>query len=167
MKKLNTSSLKENSPHIKLINSIWTIAGIVLVAGLGSLFVALGQKWYDGLVKPSQFIPDFVIPIVWTVIYISLGVTALLWIKNDEKLPKDVFVLLLINGVLNVLWCLVFFTLKQTFLGNVIIIINAYFGIYLLQTIKKYKLLYSYILTLYPLWLLVATSLNLAVWILN
>ena len=145
---------------------IISIASIILVAVLGSIFVAIGMPWFKSLIKPSQFVPSFVIPIVWTIIYVSLGVILFNWLKT-ENLPKSVTTLLIINGILNVLWCLVFFALKQTQLGNIIILINLYFGAYLIYAISKYKKLYSIILTLYPIWLLIASSLNTALWILN
>ncbi len=41
-----------------------TTAAVVLVAALGSLFSQFGMSWYDGLIKPTQWIPSFIIPIV-------------------------------------------------------------------------------------------------------
>ncbi len=40
-----------------------TTAAVVLVAALGSLFTQFGMSWYDGLIKPTQWIPSFIIPI--------------------------------------------------------------------------------------------------------
>lgn len=145
---------------------ILAVTSIVVVAVFGSVFVALGMPWFKDLIKPSQFVPSFIIPIVWTIIYVSFGIILFNWLKT-ENLPKSVTALLIVNGILNVLWCLVFFTLKQTQLGNIVILINLYFGVYLIYAISKYKKLYSIILTLYPIWLLIATSLNTALWILN
>ena len=150
----------------KNIKILITIISIIVVAGLGTLFVNLGIGWFNGLVKPSQWIPNFVIPIVWTIIYLAFITILTLW-QLKENLPKDTFVLLVINGALNVLWCLIFFTLKQTFLGNIVIILNLIAGFWLLINILKKKPLYGYILTIYPVWLSIATTLNLAMWILN
>ena len=139
---------------------------IVVVAVLGSVFVNLGTDWFGGLNKPSQWIPDVIIPIVWTVIYIAFAVILVLW-TNKEDLQKSTMVLLIINGILNVLWCLIFFTLKQTFGGNVAIILNLIFGVALWVNIFTKQKLYSYILAIYPIWLSIATTLNLALWIMN
>ncbi len=147
-------------------NIVLTFGSVILVSVLGSIFVNLGMEWFDSLVKPSQWIPDYVIPIVWTVIYITAGIVLFLW-ANNEGIPNQIVVLFVINGVLNVLWCLVFFTLNQTFLGIVTILINFIFAVYLIMQIDKYRPIYSRALLIYPVWLLVATSLNLAVWILN
>lgn len=150
----------------KLNKVLKIILPIVLVAGLGSLFVVLGQAWFNNLNKPSQWIPNFIIPIMWTIIY--TGFIVVLWLWTDkEKLNTKTIVLLCLNGVFNVLWCLVFFTLKLTLIGEIVIILNLILAIVLWLNIYKQEKVYSYFLSLYPIWLCLATMLNTAIWILN
>lgn len=147
-------------------NVIITIVSILAVAGFGTLFTQLGMGWFDGLAKPKEWIPSFIIPIVWTVIYLLFVYVLLKW-QSRKPLSKENIILLAINGVLNILWCLVFFTLNQLLLGNVIIIINALFALRLYLEICKEDAMNGLIISLYPVWLCIATTLNLAVWILN
>ena len=153
----------ENNQTKKIIISF---AAIISVAVLGSVFVRLGMDWFNGLIKPSQWVPNIVIPIVWTVIYIAFAVINFIWLKNGD-IPKSTVVLMIINGALNVLWCLVFFTLKQLLLGDIVILLNLVAGFLLIADIFKNKKLFGYILIIYPIWLSIATTLNLALWILN
>ncbi len=147
-------------------NYIITTVSVIAVAVLGAIFTRFGMQWFEGLTKPSQWIPSFIIPIIWSVIYASFIAALCLWQKR-KPLTTENIVLLVINGVMNVLWCLVFFALKSLFLGNVIIVINALFSIKLLFEICKESSVYGLWLSIYPIWLCVATTLNLAVWILN
>lgn|SRR5574344_1631025 len=149
-----------------IFEEIVLIVSILIVAGLGALFVGLGKTWFDNLTRPTEWIPDFVIPIAWSIIYISFGVILSLWLKKST-LPKSVFVLLIINGILNILWCLLFFTLNKLLLGNIFIIVNTIFAFTLIFEIGKNQKTYSYILSIYPIWCSIATTLNLALWILN
>lgn len=149
-----------------ILKYVAIVAPIVVVAGLGSLFVNLGLEWFDGLTKPSQWIPNIVIPIVWTFIYLDFAIVLSLWAKN-EKLPKSTIVFLIINGVLNVLWCLVFFTLNLTFVGNIVILLNLIMAFVLIVDILLRKKWYALALAIYPTWITIATTLNLAMWILN
>ena len=142
------------------------ILGIAIVAALGSLIVSLGLDWFQTLTKPSNFVPSFIIPIAWSIIYTAFTIILCLWVKK-ENLKKDTIILLILNGLLNVLWCLFFFTFKNTLLGLVTIIINLILAILLTINIYKTKPVYSYILSIYPLWLSIATCLNLSTWILN
>lgn len=147
-------------------NIIITTISIVVVAVLGTIFAQIGMGWFDQLIKPKEWIPSFIIPIVWTIIYLLFAYVLIKW-QNKTPLTKENIILLIINGVLNVLWCLVFFTLKQLFLGNVIIIINALFALRLYFEICKEDAMNGLIISLYPIWLCIATTLNVAVWILN
>ena len=145
---------------------IVSIVVIIAVAALGSVFVNLGMDWFNALRKPTQWVPNIVIPIVWTVVYLTFGVINFIWFKNDD-IPKSTVILMLINAFLNVLWCLTFFTLKQLLLGNIVIILNLIAGFALIVDILRYEKIYGYMLTIYPIWLSIATTLNLALWILN
>ena len=133
--------------------NIWNIiistGAIIIVAGLGSLFVNLGMDWFNSLEKPTQWIPNIVIPIVWTVVYLAFAIILFLWLKK-ESLPKSVLIYLIINGILNILWCLVFFTLNQLFIGNIIIIINLILGIKLVLEIAKTQKIYALVVSIYP-----------------
>ena len=145
---------------------IITILSILAVAVLGSIFVNLGMDWFNSLNKPSEWIPNIVIPIVWTCIYLIFAILLSVWISKSG-LPKNIIWLLIVNGVLNVLWCLVFFTLQLTFIGNIVIILNLIMAYYLVFEIKKYNLVYFYFTAIYPIWVSLATTLNTALWILN
>ena len=147
-------------------NIIITLVSIIAVAGLGTLFTQLGMRWFDGLDKPNEWIPSWIIPIVWTVIY-GLFVYVLIKWQNIKPLTKENIILLIINGALNVLWCLVFFTLHQLLLGNIVIIINALFAIRLYLEICKEDAMSGLLISLYPIWLCIASTLNIALWILN
>jgi len=138
---------------------------VILVAVLGSVFVFLGRDWFPMLNKPDQWINSIIIPIVWTVIYSIASVVLFTW--SETGVPKNVTVLFIINGVLNVAWCLLFFTLRLTFVGLIAIILNLIAGCLLLAEIKRHEEKYFYALLIYPIWLSIATALNMALWILN
>ena len=133
---------------------------------MGSLFVGIGMNWYDLLTKPSEFVPNYLIPIVWSFIYVIFAIVLCLWVSND-KLPTKTIVLLILNGIFNLLWCLFFFTLNETFLGVVSIVILLILAYLLVINIYKNKKLFGYLTAIYPVWGSVATTLNLALWILN
>lgn len=150
----------------KTLKIIITIISIIVVATLGSIFVNLGTDWFNSLIKPTQWIPNILIPIVWTIIYLTFAVILTIW-QLKEDLPRPVLYWLIINGILNILWCLIFFTLHLTFIGNIVIILNLIASFVLFIQIDKAKPLYAIITAIYPIWLSIATTLNLALWILN
>ena len=150
----------------KTFQIITSFVVIALVAGLGSIFVNIGMPWFEVLQKPTQWIPNVVIPIVWTIVYGLFAGINFFWIKNSG-ISKTTTILMIVNAFLNLLWCLVFFTLNLLFVGNIVIILNLIAGILLWVSSFKENKLYSYILSIYPIWLSIATTLNLTLWILN
>ena len=142
------------------------IVSIIVVASLGALFVNLGLDWFDGLVKPSRFVAGVAISIVWGIIYSTFAVVLCVW-ASKKDLPLSTIILLILNGALNVVWCLLFFTLNNTILGLIAIIVNLILAYILLINIYSRQKIYAYIFSIYPLWVSIATNLNLALWILN
>jgi len=147
-------------------NILLSVIPVIIVAVLGSIFVNIGMEWFNSLSKPTEWIPNVVIPIVWTVIYLATAVILFLWL-NQENLSKCAVILFILNGIFNVLWCLFFFALNLILIGLITIIINLILAILLIICIFKSKPIYAKILLIYPTWLSIATSLNLAIWILN
>ncbi len=150
----------------KIIKIAIIISSILVVAVLGSIFVNLGMDWYATLNKPSQWVPNIVIPIMWTIIYITFAIILSIWEIKGE-IPNKIIALLIVNGILNILWCLFFFTLQLTLIGNITIILLLISAIVLFNEMLKLKPLYAYICAIYPVWVCIATTLNTAIWILN
>jgi tryptophan-rich sensory protein len=120
------------------------------------------MEWFNSLNRPEEWVPNALIPIVWTVIYLTFAVVFYLWIKKGD-IPQNVTWLAIVNGILNVLWCLIFFTFNQLFLGLILIIINLVFAVILWNQIYKSYKPYAYFLSIYPIWLCIATCLNLSI----
>lgn len=150
----------------KIKYQILAVVGVIIVAVLGSIFVNLGMEWFNSLIKPMQWIPNIIIPIVWTIIYITSAVIIILLIKNNQMTVKSLG-LFVLNGIFNILWCLAFFALHQTFIGLIVIIINLILGWLLFNELSQLNNTYAYIIVIYPIWLSIATTLNLCLWILN
>lgn len=148
----------------EFLNYVYIVMSVLVVAGLGTLFTSLGMTWYIGLSKPSMWVPSFVFPVVWSAVYI-IAIVLMIFYKSRGILDLKSIILFALNGLLNVIWCLVFFTLGLTLLGNIVIILNLILSIYLFLEIVDKPL--GFLLAIYPFWLCIATSLNLAIWILN
>lgn len=142
------------------------VASVIIVAVLGSVFVNIGMDWFNLLNKPIQWMPNIVIPIVWTIVYILAIIILCVLIKNNQ-LNAKLLIYFVINGILNVLWCLIFFALQLTLLGNIVIILNLIAAWLWWINLLRVNNLQGYIMLIYPIWLSIATTLNLCLWILN
>ncbi|MDO1512458.1 TspO/MBR family protein [Maribacter confluentis] len=147
--------------------------GILVCLTIGFLASVATQSsvntWYTTLNKPALNPPNWVFAPVWTVLYIFMGISAgWVWAKGFyHKWVKTGLYHFGFQLLLNALWSIIFFGLRQPFLGLLIIITLL---IVLLLTIKWFKLvskLAAILLVPYVLWVCFATYLNYSIWILN
>lgn len=120
---------------------------------------------YSSLVKPPLSPPSILFPIVWSIIYLLMGVSYYIYRKDYND--KDTVRLYYIQLVVNLLWSIIFFTLKLRLLSIIWIIILDILVIRLYNSFKKDKPISSYLNILYIIWILFATYLNIGIYILN
>lgn len=150
----------------KILDSILlSLLLTAIVAGTAMLFTDTKSDWYIALQKPSIQPPAIVFPIVWTVVYLLFAASLTLVQLNCKD--NKTYVLFVIQGVLNILWCLFFFTAHLPLVALVIII-----G-YLISTYLTMRRIYSCSKTAFFLflpqcvWLVFAAVLNYMIVLLN
>lgn len=93
----------------------WTAsaAAALCIALLGGLATEIGP-WYQALKQPAWKPPDWAFGPAWTIIYAcsALG-GAKAWLAGDAAGRRAVVLAFAINGVLNVVWSLLFFRLHR------------------------------------------------------
>lgn len=125
------------------------------------------SDWYNSLIKPFLSPPDGVFLPVWTVLYITILISFILYFTNPNKNKKSGYIFFFVQLVLNLSWSFVFFKFKSISGGLIIIFLM---GVFIFLTIKKFysvSKISGLILIPYFLWVLFATYLNLGFLILN
>lgn len=140
------------------------------IGSISSVFVIESvNSWYTTINKPFFNPPNTIFAPVWSFLYIVMGISvAIIWKKGyssyEVKKAINIFISqLLLNG----LWSILFFGLKNITLAllEIIILLLA-----ILLTYKKFKPIdkwAAYLLVPYLLWVSFATVLTGAIWILN
>ena len=125
------------------------------------------SDWYNSLIKPFLSPPDGVFLRVWTVLYITILISFILYFTNPNKNKKTGYIFFFVQLVLNLSWSFVFFKFKSISGGLIIIFLM---GVFIFLTIKKFysvSKISGLILIPYFLWVLFAAYLNLGFLILN
>ena len=150
---------------MKYIKNIFYLT-FPLFLGIISGLITNNSIDYSDLIKPPFSPPDIVFPIVWTILYILIGLSYYLYKKNGEtNIVEEITYYLQL--FLNFTWTIIFFTLKLRFTA-IIWILALSISIYTLITlfIQKYKLS-AYLLIPYLIWCLFATYLTIGIYLLN
>ena len=150
---------------MKLIKNIFYLTFPILL-GIIVALITQGSFDYQSLTKPPLSPPAIVFPIVWTILYILMGISYFLY-KNNDDTEKKVDIIYYLQLFINVTWTIIFFTLKLRFLAiiwtlTLVILVYTLITLYL----QKYKLS-GYLQIPYLVWCIFATYLTIGVYLLN
>jgi translocator protein len=167
---------------------ICELAGII-----GSFFTAPAiGSWYYFLSKPSFNPPNWLFAPVWTILFLLMGISFyLVWLKKwtprdsktglvrkawnpiSEKLltgswkEENVFLIFILQLVLNILWSVIFFGLKMPGVAFFEILMLWVAIIYAIVNFYRVSKPAAYLLIPYIVWVSFAAFLNFFIWRLN
>lgn len=136
---------------------------------IGSAFTQPNLAWYATLQKPGFTPPNSLFPIVWTILYATMAVSAwLVWRKPADPVDKKTALTWFgIQLALNVLWSFAFFQMHSPISGLAVILwllVSIVITVVFFDRISRPAAL---LLLPYLLWVGFATGLNFAIWALN
>ncbi|MBO5373133.1 MAG: tryptophan-rich sensory protein [Lachnospiraceae bacterium] len=144
------------------------IAIPVLTGALSALISSGGMQAFEQLNKPPLSPPGWLFPVVWTILYVLMGIASYLIVTADTKENRsDALRVYGLQLVVNFFWSIFFFNLEWYLFSFVWLIL---LWILILVTILRFypisktaaKLMIPYLV-----WVTFAGYLNLAIWILN
>ena len=143
---------------------IFYITITLIIGSVPSIFV-ITNNTYETLNKPLLSPPGFLFPIVWTILFILMGISIYLIVnKTANKVPK---ILYFAQLIVNALWTPIFFGLNlylAAFIWLILLIILVISMIISFYNVDKRA---SYLNIPYLIWLFFAAYLNLFIFILN
>lgn len=143
--------------------------GLSEAAGvLAGLLTRKGMETYKLLEKPALTPPDFIFPIVWSILYALMGVSAArIWLTPPSDGRMRSLRLFYLQLIFNFFWSIIFFNLQA--FGFAFFWILLLWIFILLMILSYYQLdkTAAYLQIPYLLWVTFAAYLNFMVWMLN
>lgn len=139
----------------------------ILVGGLSSLFTSGSMDLYSTIQAPSFAPPGFLFPIVWTILYILMGVSCYLVYTSTSEKVSSALVIYGIQLGLNFAWSIIFFNYRAfllAFLWLVVLWITILIMILRFYEINKAA---AWLQVPYLLWVTFAGVLNFSIYLLN
>ena len=124
--------------------------------------------WYNLLTKSSLNPPAWVFAPVWTILYITLGLSIFLYLKDGytpNKLPA--IQLFIAQIVLNLLWSPIFFGLKNPLFALLIVVLMIFCTIGIIVLFYRESKASGLLLLPYLAWISFAMFLNFEIVRLN
>lgn len=137
----------------------------LVVGGIVGIIMS-GSIDYNTLKQPPLAPPSWLFPVVWTLLYILMGVSYGL-LEEKGKLDNKAKVVYFVQLGINALWSIIFFVLKLRLLAFIwIILLDIAVIIYILTLYERDKTA-GLLQIPYLVWISFATYLNYAVYLLN
>ena len=147
-----------------------SIAIALAVGGLAAFLTRNDMDIYKEIVLPPLAPPSILFPIVWSILYVLMGISAAtVYLRKDEvpNAVRDALSVYGINLVLNFMWSIIFFKFRVFLLAFVWLIALLAVIIKMIFDFKKIKPIAGYLQIPYAVWVTFAGYLNFAIWWLN
>lgn len=144
---------------------IYYLALPLIVGGLSALFTMGAMKNFQFLSKPPLSPPAILFPIVWTILYLLMGIAS--YLASREKNSSLAMFFYIIQLFFNFLWSIIFFNFENYLFAFIWLVIL--WLLILITTVLFWRLnkTAGILMIPYLLWVTFAGYLNLAIYILN
>lgn len=149
----------------EIIKKIFYLFFPIVIGGIVS-FLIKDSIDYTSLIKPMLSPPKVIFPIMWSIIYLLMGLSYYLY-KKDYDDVGIVNIVYYVQLFVNALWALIFFLWKARLVAVIWIIILDLLVILLIYLFWGKKRISAYINIPYLVWILFATYLTIGIYILN
>lgn len=147
-------------------NLITCLAIPLAVGSLSALLTQNSMEAFEALNKPALSPPGWLFPVVWTVLYILMGIASYLVLTSGK--PNDTALIVYgIQLVFNFFWPILFFNLELYLLSFFWLVLL--WLLILKTTLSFYQISKpaGYLMLPYLLWVTFAGYLNLFIYLLN
>lgn len=137
----------------------------VIVGGVVGFLISNSMD-YNSLIKPPFSPPRFLFPIIWTILYILMGVSYGI-LKSNSLIDENSDFIYYLQLFVNVLWPIFFFLLKWRLFSFFWIVFLVILIILWIINFYKKKRISGLLQIPYLLWSVFATYLTIAIYLLN
>ena len=139
----------------------------LLVGGLSAWLTRQQMETYMHLNKPLLSPPGWLFPIVWTFLYILMGISSyMIYISQDDR-RENALIIYTFQLFINFCWPLFFFNLHNYFIALMILLVLIVTVIYMMILFKQINKTSFYLNIPYIIWLFFALYLNFMIFINN
>lgn len=140
---------------------------ISLTVGVLSSIVSGGTKLYSAISQPALSPPGYIFPIVWTILYILMGISSYIIYTSGSPSTTDALSVYTLQLFFNFFWSILFFKFSLFFPSFVWLLLLIFLIIIMILKFYSINPIAAYLQIPYLLWCLFAAYLNLMIYILN
>ncbi len=145
----------------KLVISILIPLGLGFIVGL----LSGSSDGYKDIIQPSFAPPGWLFPVVWSILYILMGISD--YLIKDNLNTNSSLKIYKIQLVVNLVWSFIFFKFKLFLLSFLWIILLIFLVVNMIKKYISINKTSAYLQIPYLLWIIFAAILNFSIYLLN
>lgn len=140
---------------------------IPLAVGVISSLLSGNASTYAALNKPALSPPSYIFPIVWTILYILMGISSYIIYSSNDPAKSKALRTYGLQLFFNFFWSIIFFGLSQYLLAFLWLIVLIFLIIVMIKQFYAISPIAAYLQIPYLVWCIFAAYLNWTVFIMN
>ncbi len=149
------------------LNYIVFITVAVLTGLLSALLTRDNMNIYDTINTPPLSPPGFLFPIVWTALYILMGVSAARVYSANYNQWNCALTVWTVQLAVNFVWSIIFFNLQAFLFSFIWLVVLLALIVLMIFAFHKTDKIAAYLQIPYLLWVTFAGYLNFSIFLLN
>ena len=137
------------------------------VGGFSAFLTRNSMNLYETIIQPPLAPPAWLFPVVWTILYVLMGISSYLIAISDSEYKVEALTLYGVQLILNFIWSPIFFISKNYLLAFIVLVILWYVVHRMIQAFMEINPFAGKLQLPYLVWLTFAGYLNLAIYFLN
>ena len=149
------------------------VISILISVGVGALSALItrgNMDLYDEIKTPPLSPPSILFPIVWTILYIMMGISAaMIYLNRTSDFKKRTAALATYASslIVNFAWSIIFFNFRAFFLAFIWLLLLFYLVVKTIVQYRPIDRVAAYLQIPYVLWVAFAGYLSFGIWILT
>lgn len=140
---------------------------IPLAVGALSALISGNMSMYSSLNKPGLSPPSFIFPIVWTILYILMGISSYIIYVSGSPGTKTALYIYALQLFFNFCWSIIFFGFSQYLFAFVWLIALIILIVIMIKKFYSIEPIAAYLQIPYLIWCIFAAYLNLSIYLMN
>lgn len=145
------------------------IISILIPLAVGSLSSLLSRSMttYSSISKPNFSPPSYVFPIVWTILYVLMGISSYIIYDSDSPAKGRALKIYMLQLFFNFCWSIIFFRFNLYLFALIWLIVLIALICLMIKEFYKISPLAAYLQIPYLLWCVFAALLNFLIYKMN
>jgi tryptophan-rich sensory protein len=144
-----------------------SIAISLFIGGLAGFLTRNSMNLYQTLEKPPLSPPGWVFPVVWTILYILMGISAYIIYESEDPMREKALQTYSVQLVINFSWSIVFFLMNNYWLAFAILVILWFLILKMIVQFYQINKIAAVLQIPYLLWVTFAGYLNFMIALTN